>query len=193
MSFILLGILNSQVAGGAAGAYDLLETQILTSSAASVTFTGLASYSNYKHLQIRALSKNDLASNGNDLVQLNVNGDTGSNYASHRLFGNGAGVTSTANTSDTKINIYSEPYTGVPAYTGMFAAAVIDVLDFSSTSKKTTFRSLAGFHIPQTNSSQIGLYSGLYNSTSAITTITLKSGSSANLVTGSRFSLYGVR
>jgi hypothetical protein len=33
-------------------AFDLLETTTLTTSASSVTFSGLGAYSDYKHLQI---------------------------------------------------------------------------------------------------------------------------------------------
>ena len=34
---------------GAAGSFDLLETQVLGSAQASVTFSSLGTYSNYKH------------------------------------------------------------------------------------------------------------------------------------------------
>ena len=46
----LLGAVSPELV---TGAYDLLETTTLTSSASSVTFSGLGSYTDYKHLQIR--------------------------------------------------------------------------------------------------------------------------------------------
>jgi hypothetical protein len=56
---LLLGVLQAQAAGQvAAGSFDLLETQVLTSSAASVTFSSLSTYAaDYQHLQIRIVSK----------------------------------------------------------------------------------------------------------------------------------------
>jgi hypothetical protein len=40
MSFMLLGILNSQAAGGGGGAFDLLETTTLTGTQNNISFTG---------------------------------------------------------------------------------------------------------------------------------------------------------
>ena len=45
----------------AGGSYDLLETTILSSNAASVTFSNLNNYAaDYQHLQIRAVVKGSL-------------------------------------------------------------------------------------------------------------------------------------
>lgn len=188
MSLFLLGILNAQAAGGAAGAYDLLETQVLSSSASSVTFTGLGSYSDYKHLQIRATYKEDATGFYSGLLRVQFNSDSGSNYASHRLNGTGSTVSSGALTSQTSIDALRSPTTDVTA--GAFGGGVIDILDFSSASKNTTLRSLSGFAAEGVS---IGLLSGLYISTSAITSISLIPAFGTNIVTGSRFSLYGVK
>jgi hypothetical protein len=188
MSFILLGILNSQAAAGGAGAYDLLETQVLASSAASVTFTGLGAYSDYQHLQIRLVGATDAYSG----FGLRFNGDTGANYASHRLYGNGGSVGSSASTSSTRIIAVN----GLPDETrdtsNIFGAAVIDILDFSNSSKNTTTRNLAGNGV-YTDYQLIGLFSGLWNNTNAVTSINLFDPSAGNFVTGSRFSLYGIK
>ena len=187
MSFILLGILNSQVAGGAAGAYDLLETQVLTSSASSVEFTGLGSYSDYKHLQIRATTRSDRVSAADALI-VQLNADTGSNYAYHQLLGDGSSVSSQATTSST--SMYSEYIPGSTETADIFQACVIDVLDFSSSTKNTTLRTLAGV---ASSVSSIGLFSGLWVNTASVTSVALKPLIGPNFVTGSRFSLYGVR
>jgi len=185
MSFVLLGILNSQAAGaGAAGAYDLLETTTLASSASSVSFTGLGSYSDYKHLQIRAVTQSDRGSSGVSDTLATFNSDTGANYAMHWLQGNGSSVSSTNSTSRNNIYLNQAPLTSANG----FNAFVADILDFSSSSKNTTVRSFAG---GKNSTERIFLISGLYNSTSAITSMTITDES--NFVTGSRFSLYGVR
>ena len=176
MSFILLGILNSQAAGaGGAGAYDLLETTVLTSSASSVSFTGLDSYTDYKHLQLR------IVANGGGLIYQRFNSDTGSNYAEHRLYGDGSSVNSQGFASQTEMIIGFGTTT-----TDVFAACVVDVLDFSSSNKNTTVRSLGG------DNSDVALGSGLWNNTNAVTSTDIFP-NSGSFATGSRFSLYGIK
>ena len=178
---------SSMLAGNAAfspSAYDLLETQVLGTAAASVTFTGLGSYTEYKHLQIRAVARTDKAAS-NDTVYLQFNSDTGSNYANHSLVGIGSQANSSAGASTTYI--YGLIATGATEPTNAFSAAVIDILDFSSTSKNTTVRNLNNW-----NTNQIRLDSGVWLNTNAVTSVTLDP-SSSDFIAGSRFSLYGIR
>lgn len=183
MSLIPLGFWAAS-GGGAAAAFDLLETQVLASSAASVTFTGLGSYTDYKHLQIRMASRSDRASTVSDLL-LNLNSDTGSNYAWHVLSGNGSAVITgaVANTTYMRFGTTS----GSSEVSGNFDGTFFDILDFSNTNKNTTIRSLSG----KTGNSSIWLGSGLYNSTNAITSLEITN--QANFIAGSRFSIYGVK
>lgn len=181
------GILASS--GGAAGAYELLQSTILTSGASTVTFTGLGSYSGYKHLQLRIVIRNaDTSGGSNDSLYLQFNNDTGANYAWHELSGNGSSVTSSATTSTNQIQ--GAYFSSDLATANAYAACVIDILDFSSSSKNTTIRSLSGR--PQT-STRVSLLSGLWNNTAAVTEIDLFNVSATNFKTGSRFSLYGVK
>jgi hypothetical protein len=187
VSPIPLGILAASGLG-AAGAYDLLETQVLTSSASSVTFTGLGSYSDYKHLQIRIVSRNSKAATTNEAVILQLNGDTGSNYSRHILSANGSSVSSSGATAQTFILVGDQPSNNSTA--NAFYGHVVDILDFSSSSKNTTVRALGGGHATQ---SRIQLSSGLWMNTDSVTSITLSVFGGDNHVTGSRFSLYGVK
>ena len=182
---------SSMLAGNTAfspGSYDLLETQVLSSSASSVTFTGLGSYTDYKHLQIRAVLRTDRSS-ADDLTMIRFNGDSSSSYANHQLYGNGSTVQSSAQTSQTYIRNISSA--GGTFTTNGFSAHILDILDFSSTSKNTTVRQLAGV---VGNYNDVRLASGLWNSTSAVTSITLAQYiTSTNFVSGTRLSLYGVK
>ena len=184
MSLILLGILNSQAAaaGGGAG-YDLLETQTLTGSAASVTFTGLGSYTDYKHLQLRFVSRGS----SSVLPYARLNSDTGSNYASHRLNGDGSSAGSDAFTSISNLYLGIQASSFVDANT--FGVGVVDFLDFSNSNKNTTIRVLSGI---AGNYNNIFLNSGLWNNTNAVTQIQLFP-DAGDFIAGSRFSLYGVR
>ena len=183
---IPLGILAVAGAGaGAAGAFDLLETVTLNTTTASVSFTGLGSYSAYKHLQVRAVVRINAGVVQTSSPVLQLNSDTGSNYARHLLQGDGSSVTSGAQTSTD--GFYGINSAGASAAANIFGVAVIDILDFASTNKQTTFRSLTGVSAAN---SRISLRSGLWNNTAAVTSITF---AQADLLAGSRFSLYGVK
>jgi len=167
--------------------YDLLESTVLTSSASSVSFTGLGSYTDYKHLQIRHSSRGDSATTDSALVELN--GDTSASYFSHLLFGDGNTVSSTRSLNrNNLVWSLSQRSTGAA---GAFGAGVIDFLDAFSSSKNTTMRSFSAL-ADSSSINQIRLASGHYSSIAAVTSIKLIP-SVGNFVTGSRFSLYGLK
>ena len=182
---IPFGVLSAAGAGGVAGTYELIETQILGSSQSSITFSNLGTYSStYKHLQIRAVTRSNTAG-GLGPMEVRLNGDSGTNYAWHRLGGYGSVVQSGAGTSATFMAIGLVPYNDQTA--NSFAASVLDILDPYSTSKNTTVRSLAG--MPNT----IELRSGAWFNTASVTSVLLKPDSSNTFAIGSRFSIYGIR
>jgi hypothetical protein len=182
---IPLGILAVAGAGGAAaGAYEQIETQILTGTTTSITFSSIPS--TYKHLQIRAVVRGGTAAT-NDRPILRLNGVTASSYAEHWLVGNGSTVSSTGAASQDKIQHTLIP--GNNATANSYAAMLIDILDYSVTTKNKTIRTLMGGHW---NSFEVGLVSGFLNSTNAITSATLGT-NNGSFATGSRFSLYGIK
>ena len=187
MSLIPLGFWAAS-AGGAAGAFDLLETTTLTSSASSVTFSGLDAYSDYKHLQIRYIVRNASTGFYRD-IRFTLNGDTGANYSSHKLTGNGSTIASSALTSRNQIDGGVIPDNNLVA--NSFAAGIFDLLDFANDSKAKTSRMLMGF--TDTTYPHIQLTSGRWGSTAAVTSINILNDGSQNFITGSRFSLYGVK
>lgn len=176
------GILASS--GGKAGAYDLLQTTVLSSSASSVTFSSLGSYSDYKHLQIRMTARS--TGNGNPEIQLN--GVTTTTYKDHRLFGNGSSVISDVPGTGTAISVFAAA-TRSSSTANAFGAAIIDILDFSNSSKNTTIRALSGNYGALT---LVELASGVFLSTAAVTSITMKLNTDT-YASGSRFSLYGIK
>jgi hypothetical protein len=174
-----LGFFATAGAGGAAGSFDLLETQVLTGTQASVEWTNLNSTygSTYQHLQIRMAT----LSNSDDWFKLQVNGDT-ANYYSHKLLGE-SGVVSSSALSSTTTGMNDIGLAGSSSVPGR---AVIDLLDPFETTKNKVIRSLTG------GPNSIALVSGLWGSTAAVTSLKInhKSGS---FTSGSRFSLYGIR
>ena len=183
---------SSFLAGNAAyspSSYDLLETEILTGSQASVTFSNLNSTygSTYQHLQIRLVGR-FAASYSNIEPAIQFNSDTGGNYTRHRLEGNGSSVTSSAQASQTYLTLAGMPAASSTA--NVFGGAVIDILDPFETTKYTTVRSFGGM----TSDNHISLKSGLWMNTAAVDEIKLFEGFFAtSWVQYSRFSLYGLK
>jgi hypothetical protein len=170
---------------GSAGSFDLLETQVLGTAAASVTFSSLSTYAaTYQHLQIRTVARLSFSDVERSLV-LRFNGDAASNYNNHGVFGTGSSVSSYY-FADTYIGLGS--FSAGNATANAFGAGVIDILDAYETTKNKTVRSLAGSQ----TTPQMSLRSGLWRNTAAVSSITLLDPTS-NLVTGSRFSLYGIK
>jgi hypothetical protein len=173
--------------GGAAADYELISTTILGSSAASVTFSGLGtSAAAYKHLQIRMTGRGDVAT-AQTVVGMRMNSDTGTNYGLHRLTGNGSSVSSGGNANNDWG--YAGIVSAASAGANQFGASIIDILDFSSSVKNKTVRTLTG----NTSGNEIDLYSFVWLSTSAVTSLNLYPPAGGNWVTGSRFSLYGLK
>lgn len=182
MSFVLLGILNAQAAAaGGAGAYDLLETTILNTTSTSVFLTGLDSYSDYKHLQIRATYNNNITSNNEWSLRLNFSSD--SHYSRFRLEGTPNTILTEESANANRIIF------GKMAASDSNGSIVLDILDFNSSTKNKTIRAFFGH---QGASSYITLASGTANDTSPLTTINFRT-ESGNWNVSTRFSVYGIK
>jgi len=159
--------------------------------AANVEFSSIPA--TYTHLQIRGIAR-DANSAFRDSIQIRFNSDTGSNYSAHYLVGNGASASAFAWTSDSRI---LGPFAvGDLGLSNNFSASVIDILDYTNTNKYKTTKTLNGFDNNNNGSVDfdkgiVGISSGLWQSTSAINTITLFSAGNWSQYT--QFALYGVK
>lgn len=157
--------------------FELIDETVLTTSAASVTFSNLGDYSTiYKHLQIRVTAKNT----NTNWTYIRANGVSGTSYARHELRGNGTSVTSAASAN---YDSYLAGVTGTE-----WGGFVCDVLDAYSTNKNKTFRALSGW----VGADGVQLTSGVFLSTNAISTL-LISTQGGNFVAGSTFALFGIK
>jgi hypothetical protein len=173
------------------GAYELIETVILGTATSSVTFSSLGTYSStYKHLQIRAVGRTDLSASGDgDAIKMRFNNDSGANYSTHQLYG----VNNTVNSAYPSISgnsVFLNRFTDSGSTANTFGAFVCDLLDVYSATKNKTTRMLGG---NPSNSNYIFLMSGAWYNTSALTSIQLLPNVGTNFVSGSRFSLYGIK
>lgn len=183
----MLGIMASGISGNLwapAGAYDSIATTTLSTSAANITFSSIPQ--TYTHLQIRYLCNTTRVGGPSGSGTMEFNGDTtAGHYSTHALYGDGATAAATG---------YANANYGVWYYgsTTTFVAGVIDILDYTSTTKNKTQRILTGFDA--NGSGQMALASTLWMATSiaGITSIVLTpTGYSFN--TYSSFALYGVK
>jgi hypothetical protein len=168
----------------ATGDFELIQTVFGTGSSTTVTFSSIPQ--NYKHLQIRYVGKNTV---GSDNINLTMNGISSGVYVAHRLWGNGTAVAVTPSGTASSAFLLLSDAISVSATANSFGAGIIDILDYSSTTKNKTVKIISGVS-DSTPSVQIG--SGLYAQTTAVSslTLTVPSGFLTDL---SRFSLYGIR
>lgn len=177
---------NVAANNGQTSDFELIGSQFLISSVASVSFTNLQNYSQYKHLQIRYNFRDSRSAIYGEAVA-QINGDTGTNYSRHSLRGGGSSVISQATSG---ANVFYISGTGDTAPAGAFSGGIMDILDFSSTVKNKALRSLEGRAV--SGDSEVLLRSAMWVSTSAITSM-IFTANGANFLAGSRFSLYGVK
>lgn len=183
---IPFGILSASAVGSD---YELIETQVLGSSVASITFSGLATYASiYEHLQIRAVVRTTRATFQNGYYQFTFNGDSTASYATHFIYQSGTTPLAFASTGNTSITAGWVSTQNAAA--NIFGATVIDITDAYSTTKNKTIRSLSG--VSGGTDPRINILSGVYLKTDALTSLTF-AGTDGNLITGSRFSLYGIK
>lgn len=170
--------------GVVTGDYQSISTVTVgAGGASSISFTTIPS--TFQHLQVRAIGRSSVTV-ADSLWQFNS--DTGANYAMHLLVGDGSTAASYATASTTSMK--ATPY--MTGNTSIFGVGVTDVLDYANTNKYKTIRSLTGFDNNGGSFAQIQLNSGLWQSTSAITSITITP-SSGTYVQYSQFALYGIK
>lgn len=168
---------------GSSTAFESIATTTATGGS-TVTFSSISSA--YTHLQIRILAKT--TADYKDF-RLTANGDTGTNYSSHFLGGTGSAASAAGYATAANIRLDSGFGSGLSTFG--YDAFIIDALDYASTTKYKTFRTFSGGDY-NTTGGQIYVGSGLWQSTSAITSLTFTavSGTYAN---PSYFALYGIK
>lgn len=113
-------------------------------------------------------------------IWLRMNSDTGTNYSRTRLTGDGSTAASTRNSAFDSILINA-------GTVGSNANFIINIMNYANT---TTYKTT----VSRFNSSTYVVASvGLWRSTSAITSLTLKAGSADTFTSGSTFTLYGIK
>jgi hypothetical protein len=164
------------------GSYDAIGTVDVGSGGTStISFTSIPG--TYKHLQIRGIMRSANSANN----PLRFNSDSGSNYTWHQLQGDGSSASTYANTPVNGVRWGLN--SGDSSYP---FATIIDILDYANTNKYKTVRALSGNDGTGTTSSRIGLYSGVWMNTNAITSIAITNDGNT-MLQYSQFDLYGIK
>jgi hypothetical protein len=166
--------------------FPIATITVPSTPAASVTFSSIPQ--TYTHLQIRGNGRVNRAGFAQNGCRFRFNGDSGNNYSFHQLYGNGATAGSEGYASQPEMNLGELPSANAPA--NVFGIVMIDILDYTNTNKyKTTFEIGAN---ERNNAGQIGVNSGAWYNTNAVTSITLFEAASS-WVQYSSFTLYGIK
>jgi hypothetical protein len=180
-------------AGVLIGDFESIATVTVGTATPTVTFSSIPA--TYTHLQIRASMQTARANAPLDKVFWRFNSDTASSYSSHSVFGDGASATSS--TENTTAISGFDNFSSAQSNSGLvFGTLILDILDYANTNKFKTTRVLSGFDVNGTVSGfggRVGLTSGNYRSTNAITSVTFTVDNAANFSVNSKFALYGVK
>jgi hypothetical protein len=178
---------RSMSAGAVPSNEYLIETVLVNSPVASVTFNNLSQWAGvYRHLQIVSTARSSFNGTGESLL-IRLNGVATATYSWHRMFGTGSSVLSSATTSTNQmfISFMQSATSGA----GAFGASAVDILEPFNASKNTTLRGFSGI---TTGENLVSINSGAFFNTAPVSSITLLSETGANFIAGCRFSLYGV-
>jgi hypothetical protein len=179
------------LASSLAGDFQSIQTITVGSGGqATIEFTSIPS--TYKHLHLRTsdkISRSLATMSGGIRIKFNSDSTTG-NYFSQRLLSDGA--------NPHYGNVYTGYSTGAYLFDSVgnggpsqvFSSTLIDIFDYANTNAVTTVRTMGGG--TPASGAEAYFFGGMWNSTAAVTTITLTE-PSYNWVEGTTISLYGVK
>lgn len=180
-------------------AYDSIATVSISSDTNTITFSSIPQ--TYKHLQLRAITRSayNSTSVGQSNYSIQFNSDSGANYSSHGLYGNGTSALSYGSSSQNRI-LMDQPWSNPGGFGAgtILNPVIIDILDYQNTNKYKTMKMLSGFNANSTSTNQIVAFrSGAWYSTSAITSITLDATagpySDGPFAANTQWALYGIK
>jgi hypothetical protein len=166
---------------------QLIASQVLTSTAATVTFSSIPG--TFKDLIIRISARTDRSATS-DSIKMTINSDNTTIYSFTRLRGDGTSATSNRNTGNTYVSV--ENTDGNTATSNTFDSTEIYIPSYLSTANKP----ISSVIMREDNSTAATTYNSvqahLYRNTSAITSLSFAPSNGPNFVSGSSFYLYGL-
>lgn len=160
--------------------YEPIATTTLSSAQSSVTFSSISG--SYTDL-VLVISARMTAGGGASAIQAQFNSDTGSNYSFTLLNGDGSSATSARSSNQTQAAIGL----GTDA-AGEWSSNIVQIMNYSNSTTYKTVLARAGIA-----GDRVRAIVSLWRSTSAITSITIINNGATTFVSGSTFTLYGIK
>jgi hypothetical protein len=170
------------------GSFESIATFTGNGTASTYTFNSIPG--TYKALQIRMIAFAG-GSAGGYYVGLRANGDSTSIYTTYYMTGNGTTVSASQSASTTSILTDVNGGLGLAANASTPDVTIINISDYASTSKRKTFGIFSGQE--KNGTGGLSLTSGLWDSTSAITSLTLFNQGSQVFNSGTSIAIYGMK
>jgi hypothetical protein len=176
----ILGVVASGISGNLdASGFFAIATYTAPASVATISFTGIPQ--SYTHLQLRTTLRN--TTTGSNYATVSVNTGT---YRQNFLYTSGSAYILAVGTGqDVMFSLKSD------ATATYFASNILDIDDYSSTTRNKVIRTIGGSDTTYSNSTggNFGFSSLLSMNTSAVSTITITP-SSGNFAQYSQATLY---
>jgi hypothetical protein len=170
-----------------ANTYTLISSNVLASSAASVTFSAIPA--TYTDLVVRWSARSDRSSNIASIL-VTMNGSS-SGYSYTYLLGNGGGAAASSARAASQTSNLAFYITAATATANTFASGDLYYPNYAGSANKVMSSDVA--HEDNTSVAYLSVLANLWQNTAAITSITLTASQSSNFVSGSSFYLYGIK
>lgn len=170
-----------------ANTYTAISSQVLTGTAASITFSSIPN--TYTDLVIRASTRdtNTLAAfNGSFTIR--INSDSATNYSVTDLYGDGGSAGSSRQSNQTQAAFFRADLNAANSTANTFSVVEVYIPNYTL----TTARPLLGVAGAEGNvaNAYMNMTASLYRGTSSISSIVISP--STLFTAGSRFDLYGI-
>jgi hypothetical protein len=157
--------------------YEPIATTTLSSAASTITFSSISSA--YTDLRFIAAIKCDASSS----IRLQVNSDTGNNYSSTFLWGDGSAASSFRNTNSAYL-------TGSYVVSSTPLLWIFDFFSYAGSTYKTVLQT----HSNDNNGSgEVARVVGLWRNTAAINRIDFLNAGGGQFASGTTVTLYGIK
>ena len=165
--------------------YTLISSEVLASSAASVTFSSIPA--TYTDLVVRAAVRSNFA-NTIELMLITINANSGSLYSMTAVYGTGV---SPASDRDSGTSLNFDPAGAANNTANTFSNYELYIPSYQASQNKP----VSSFTVTENNTSdnnRAQANAGLFRSTAAITSLSFAPRYGTNFVSGSSFYLYGI-
>jgi hypothetical protein len=170
----------------AGGSFESIQTITTSSAVNSVTFSSIPQ--TFKHLQVRIVSRQSTATTDVPIA-MRINGAT-SSYTDHFIIADGTNIFLGGGNATNRIySVFETTGNGTT-----WGGGIVDLHDYSSTTKNKTVRGFGGFDL--NGSGRVEITSGAQFTTTEVTSISFAQnqfGVSNQFAIGSVFSLYGIK